>query len=110
MRIKEIEMKYLVMGNLKDTVSTMPPAKSQQLLETCANWVYRYKSANLIVEIQMMVGSNRFVAICNSESNQELMKILSTMPIGAFGNLEVFPLADMTESINALIQNIKILK
>jgi hypothetical protein len=100
-------MKYLVLGNMKDIVSLLPPTKSRQLLENCTNWVYRYKSSNLVADIYMMVGSNRFVAICNSESNQEVERILNSLPVGAFSNLEVFPLADITESINGMIENVK---
>ena len=100
-------MKFLVLGNIKDTFSNLPPEVNRQLLEETAVWMYRYRSANILAEIHMLVGCKRFVAVCNSETNVDLMKELSTLPILNYTDIEVYPLADITESINSLIENTK---
>jgi muconolactone delta-isomerase len=92
---------------MKDSASDIPPATYTKLLEATANWVYRYKSAGILSEIHMMAGRNRIVTICNHESTEDLTRVLSTLPLGKYIDIEVYPLADINESINALIENAK---
>lgn len=99
-------MKYLVIGSMKDSISALPPAKYKKLLEASVNWIYRYKSACILSEVHMAVGWNRIVAISNHETQEDLAKVLATIPLGTFMDLEVYPLADINESMNALIENI----
>jgi len=68
---------------------------------------FRHKSAGIISEIYMMLGWNRIVTICNHESTEDLVRVLSTLPLSSFLDREVYPLADINESMNALIEGAK---
>lgn len=100
-------MKFLGISSLKDTISTLPPAVSRQLMEATADWVNQQKKAGTILEIYFMAGWNRTVVIMEQKSAEEVVRNMSTIPMQAFMNFETYPLADFNESLKAFIESIK---
>ena len=97
-------MKFLTITSLKDTISTLPPAASRQLLEASIAWVNEQKRAGIILEIYAIPGWERTAVICQHESAEHIARTLSGMPLGPFMNFEVYPLADFNEYMKGHIE------
>jgi len=101
------KMKFLTITSLKDTISVLPPATSRQLLEATAAWVNEQKKAGVILEIYAIPGWRRTIGISERESAEDLAQALGEIPLAAFMNFEVYPLADWHEAIKAQIEALK---
>jgi len=100
-------MKFLTISSLKDTISTLPPAISRQLMEASVAWVNEQKKAGTILEIYTLPGWRRTVVICEHESAEHVVQTIVGMPLATFMDFEVYPLADFGESMKASIESAK---
>ena len=100
-------MKFLTITSLKDTISTLPPATSRQLLEATVAWVNQQKKAGVILEIYAIPGWRRTIGISERESAEDLAQALGEIPLAAFMNFEVYPLADFGETMKVQIEALK---
>ena len=100
-------MKFLTITTIKDTMSTLPPAISRQLLEATVAWVNEQKKAGVILEIYAIPGWRRSIGISERESAEDLAQALGEIPLAAFMNFEVYPLADFGETCKAQIEALK---
>ena len=100
-------MKFLIISSLKDTVSTLPPAISRQLMEASVAWVNQQKQAGKVLEIYSLAGWGRTAAICEHPSAEDVAQTLAGVPMGGFMDFEVYPLADFNESMKAHIEAAK---
>jgi len=100
-------MKFVHICSVKDTASTLPPAVSRQLLEATVAWVNQQKQAGTLLEIYVMAGWRRTIAIYEAESAEAVAQKVAENPFGAFLNHEVYPLADFDEVMKANIESVK---
>jgi muconolactone delta-isomerase len=100
-------MKFLTISKLKDTASTLPPAVARQLMEATLNLMNQEMKAGRILEMYFMAGSGRAAVIGELKSAEELVKVISTLPISGFMDFEVYPLADFNESMKVQIEALK---
>ena len=100
-------MKFLTITTIKDTMSTLPPAISRQLMEATVAYTNQLRQAGIILEIYTIAGWARTAVICEHESAEHLVQTLSGIPMGGFMNFEVYPLADFDESMKAHIESAK---
>lgn len=100
-------MKFLTIITIKDTMSTLPPAISRQLMEASVAWVNQQKQAGIILEIYTIAGWGRTAVICEHESAEHLVQTIAGIPLATFMNFEVYPLADFNESMKAHIESAK---
>lgn len=100
-------MKFLTIAKMKDTMSTLPPAVSRQLMEATLALMNQEMKAGRILEAYFMAGSGRSMVIGENKSAEELVQVISTLPIGGFMDFETYPLADFNESMKAYIESMK---
>jgi muconolactone delta-isomerase len=100
-------MKFLLIGSMKDTVSTLPPSVARQLLEASISVVNQQKKAGKIVEFYWIPGAGRSVVIRERKSAEEIFQDMEEVPTAAFMNFEIYPLADYNESAKIMLESIK---
>jgi muconolactone delta-isomerase len=100
-------MKFLTITKMKDTASTLPPSVMRPLMEATQNLMNQEMKAGRILEAYFMAGSERAMVIGEQKSAEELVKIITTLPIGGFMDFESYPLADFNESMKAHIEAMK---
>jgi hypothetical protein len=100
-------MKFLTIGSIKDTFSTLPPAISRQLMEATLNWINQQKQAGIILEVYMMVELKRSMVICEHKTAEEAAQTIAAVPMGGFMDFDVYPLADFNVSMKAALESIK---
>ena len=100
-------MKFLTISRTKDTFSTLPPAMLRQLMEATAAYMDQGKKEGKILEYYFIPGWNRSVVISESDSAEEIVQRISGLPVGAFLDFEVYPLADPNEAMKAFIESLK---
>jgi muconolactone delta-isomerase len=100
-------MKFLTIGNLKDTASTAPPAVMRQLLETSMATMNQQKKAGKLLEMYSVAGWNRVMVISEAKSAEEIVQNISESPITPFYNMEVYPLADLNEVAKIMLERLK---
>jgi len=100
-------MKFLTIAKMKDTASTVPPSVMRPLMEATLDLMNQNKKAGKILEMYFMAGSGRSMVIGESKSAEELVQVISTLPVGGFMDFETYPLADFNESMKAHIESMK---
>ena len=100
-------MKFLTIGSLKDTASTLPPSVMRQLMEATFDLMNQEMKAGRILEAYFMAGSGRSMVIAEVKSAEEIVKNISGLPIGGFMDFETYPLADLNESMKTWIEAYK---
>jgi muconolactone delta-isomerase len=101
------KMKFLTIGTMKDTFFALPPATSRQLAEAGGEWMKQKRQAGTILETYMIPGWRRSVIICQHESAEDVVKTLTGMPMFAFFDFELYPLADFDECLGYSIEALK---
>jgi muconolactone delta-isomerase len=100
-------MKFLTIVKMKDTVSTLPPSVSIQLMEATLNLMNQRKKAGEVLEMYFMAGSGRSMAITENKSAEEIVQSITELPVSGFMDFETYPLADFNESMKAHIKGLK---
>jgi hypothetical protein len=102
------KMKFLTIGSLKDIYYTLPPSERGQLLEASVNYIKQEKKAGRILEFYFLVGWNRVASISELSSAQAVYQHLNSSPIGTYMNYETYPLADLDEAVNIMLERYKL--
>ena len=76
-------------------------------MEATLDLMNQNKKAGKILEMYFMAGSGRSMVIGESKSAEELVQVISTLPVGGFMDFETYPLADFNESMKAHIESMK---
>jgi muconolactone delta-isomerase len=100
-------MKFLIIGDMKDTVSALPPAVIRQLVEATNAAVSKQKKAGKLLETYWIPGWSRTVGIGEAKSAEEIVQNFSEIPMAPFMNNEVYPLADYNESAKTILKAFK---
>ena len=100
-------MKFVGIISVKDTMSTLPPAVTRQLLEATVAWGNQQKKAGELLEIYAMAGWRRTMVIYEAESAEAVVQRIAENPMGAFLNVETYALADFDEMMKANIESVK---
>ncbi len=100
-------MKFLTIGKMKDTISTLPPAVSRQLMEATLDIMNQEMKAGRILEAYFMAGSGRSMVISEAKSAEEFVQRISALPVEGFMDFETYLLADFNASMKAYIEAIK---
>jgi len=99
-------MKFLTISKMKDTASTMPPSVMRQLMEATLDAMNQEKKVGNL-EYYFIPGWDRVVAISEVKSAEEITQRLSKLPVGAFLDFEVYPLADAFEAMKTYVESMK---
>jgi muconolactone delta-isomerase len=100
-------MKFLFISRLKDVAFTMPTPVMRQLMEASYAWANQKKKEGVILEIYELAGCNRYAVICQHDSAESLTRTISTMPLNAFFNHDIYALADYDAAMKAYIESVK---
>jgi muconolactone delta-isomerase len=100
-------MKFLEIGSIKDTASTVPPAVARQLLEASIPVINQQKKSGKIVEFYWIPGASRSVLIREAKSAEEIAQSIREAPVSAFMNYEIYPLADFNEAMKITLDSLK---
>jgi len=100
-------MKFLGISKMKDTASTVPPSVMRQLMEATVDAMNQEKKAGRISEAYFIPGWDRVVTIGEFKSAEEINQRLSNLPVGAFLDIEMYPLADAFEAMKTYIESLK---
>jgi len=103
-------MKFLTISSLKDVYYELPPSERKQLLEASVDYINQEKEAGKILEFYFLVGWNRVMSITEHSSAQALYQHLNSFPVGAYMNYETYPLADLNEAVNIMLERYKAVK
>jgi len=100
-------MKFLTISKMKDTASTVPPSVMRPLMEATLDLMNQEMKAGRILEAYFIPGWDRVVTISEFKSAEEIVQLISALPVGGFLNLEVYPLANFNESMKTYIESLK---
>jgi hypothetical protein len=100
-------MKFLTISKLKDTASTVPPSVMRQLMEATFDLMDKETKAGRYLGYYFIPGWGRIVTISEVKSAEEIVQRHSRLPVGAFLDFEVYPLADAFESLKTSIEALK---
>jgi len=100
-------MKFLFITSLKDVAFTLPPSVMRPLTEASLAWANQKKKEGVILEIYELAGCNRYAVICQHESAENLIQVISTMPLNSFMNHDIHALADYNTAMKAYIESMK---
>jgi muconolactone delta-isomerase len=100
-------MKFLTISKMKDTAATMPPSVMRPLMEATVDVMNQEKKAGEVLEYYFIPGWDRMIAISEVKSAEEIVQLLSDLPVGGFLDFEVYPLADAFESMKTYIESMK---
>jgi muconolactone delta-isomerase len=100
-------MKFLTITKMRDTASALPPSVLRQLLEATQEVMKQEKNAGKVLEYYTMPGWGRVVVISEVKSAEEMVQLISALPIQPLLEFESYPLADAFESMKANIENLK---
>ena len=78
----------------------------RQLMEATAD-VMKQETKAGDLEYYFIPGWDRVVAISEVKSAEEITQRLSSLPVGAFLDFEVYPLADAFEAMKTYIESMK---
>jgi muconolactone delta-isomerase len=100
-------MKFLTISKMKDTASTVPPSVMRPLMEATLDVMKQESKTGKVLEYYFIPGWDRVVAISEVESAEEIVQLLSNLPVGGFLDFEIYPLADAFESMKTYIESMK---
>ena len=100
-------MKFLAISKMKDTASTVPPSVMRQLMEATLDLMNQEMKAGNVLEYYFIPGWDRVVAISEVKNAEEIVKLLSDLPVGGFLDFEIYPLADAFESMKPYLEALK---
>jgi hypothetical protein len=99
-------MKFLIIGKLKDAISTLPQALRRQLTEASIAATNKQKKEGKFEEIYYLPGGG-LVIIGGCKTAEEMVRNFNEIPINAFYSYEIYPLADFDESMKIIIERLK---
>ena len=100
-------MKYLAIASFKDVMLNLPQKEIQRLLEGMVAHMEQHRKSDRIQEGYFIPGWNRLVAISENSSIEELYRNMSENPMYGLLNIEVYPLADIGESMKITLEGLK---
>ena len=100
-------MKFLTISKMKDAAATVPPSVMRQLMEATVEVMKQESKAGKVLEYYFIPGWDRMVAISEVKNAEEIVKLLSDLPVGGFLDFEIYPLADAFESMKTYIESMK---
>ena len=100
-------MKFLTISKMKDTASTIPPSVMRPLMEATLDLMNQEKKAGKVLEYYFIPGWERVIAINEVKSAEEINQRLTDLPVGAFLDFEVYPLADAFGAMKTYIEALK---
>jgi muconolactone delta-isomerase len=101
------KMKFLTITKMKDTASTVPPSVMRPLMQATLDLMNQEMKAGRILEAYFMAGSGRSMVISEAKSGEEIVQIISALPIGGFMDFETYPLASFIESMKIYLESYK---
>ena len=99
-------MKFLGISKPKDTLTTLPPAVVSQLLEASMAAMKQFKKEGKILEYYASP-ANYAVVILDYKNAEEWVKDQNSIPILAYYDQEIYPLADMEEVVKTYLEALK---
>lgn len=99
-------MKFLSIWERRETMP-LPPNALRQLAEAQGAYAKQNLKAGEIKEIYYAPGWDRFIIISEDESIEDWYKAASAGPAFAFFKIELYPLADFTESMKTMSEMLK---
>jgi muconolactone delta-isomerase len=103
-------MKFVVIGSLKDSASTLPPSLVRSLVEGDPAVINQQKKAGKLLEIYWIPGWNRGMSIMEAKSAEEIYRNIAEMPCSIMMNSEVYPLADYSEINKTMVERLKVVE
>jgi hypothetical protein len=100
-------MKHLAIASFKDSAATLPPSIIRPLLEATITHMKQQSKAGKVQEAYFIPGWNRFVVIGETASVEEIVKNQSDNALLGLMSIEVYPLADLDESMKSLLKAVK---
>ena len=91
---------------MKDSASLVPPATMRQLLEATLATVDAQKKAGKLLEIYFIPGGGT-VVICEHPSAEDLAQTIASIPASGLMSHQVYPLADLNESMKAVVESLR---
>ncbi len=99
-------MKFLAIGKPKDTLTTLPPAVTRQLLEITMTAMKQMKKDGKALE-SYVSPAGCIAVILDYKSVEEWVKDQLASPILTYYDQEIYPLADMEELMKAYLESLK---
>jgi hypothetical protein len=100
------KMKFLTVSKIKDSAALCPPATTRQLLEATLTFIDAMKKAGKLLEAYAIPEGGTAV-ICDHPSIEDVAQTIASIPIGGLMSHEVYPLADLDETMKAVIETFK---
>jgi muconolactone delta-isomerase len=100
-------MKFLCISKMRDTASALPPSVIRQLLEATEEVMKQEKKAGKVLEYYVIAGWGRVAVISEVKSAEEMVQLISGLPMQPLLEFESYPLADAFESHKTYIENLK---
>lgn len=100
-------MKFLLISSMKDVFLTLPSSVIRQLIQATHDSMNQQKEAGKVSEMYWIPGWNRFMAIYECASAEELWKNINEIPAVTFFNFEVYSLIDYNEAMNVALENME---
>ena len=100
-------MKFLTISKMKDTASTVPPSVMRQLMEATLDVMKQEEKSGKVLEYYFVPGWSRVVVISEVKSAEEIVQLITDLPVEAFLDFETYPLADVFESMKTYIESLK---
>jgi muconolactone delta-isomerase len=94
-------MKFLVSTHPKHPI---PPEIGLQLIDAMVAWINQYADSGKIQDVWSFAGTGGGGGILDVDSAEELDAIMAGFPFGAFSEIQIYPLADLHESLQHLKQ------
>ncbi|MGD0794531.1 MAG: hypothetical protein ABR958_02905 [Dehalococcoidales bacterium] len=99
-------MKFLSISKPKDTLTMLPPAVTRQLMEISVAAIKQQKKEGKILEYYYSPAACS-VVILDYKNAEEWVKDQNSIPILAYYDSEIYPLADFDESMKSFLETIK---
>jgi hypothetical protein len=99
-------MKFLAIGKPKDTLTALPPAIVRKFIEMTLTAIKQLKKEGKLLEAYV-TPSGYPVVILDYKSVEDWIKDLNLQPILTYYDQEIYPLADMEDSVKSNLEALK---
>ena len=99
-------MKFLSISQAKDSATMLPPAVTRQLLEISMAAIKQQKKEGKVLEFYYSPAGYAIVII-DYKSAEDWVKDQNLIPLLAYYNHKVYPLADGEEALKSIIEGLK---
>ena len=97
-------MKFLVITIQKWPI---PPEMLPALTEATVQWIAEAKKTGKMEALYSIAGQSGGMGIGNVDSLEELDDIVQGIPMGAFSDVQVFPLSDIDHAMATMREQVK---